>query len=72
MLPEDAFSPIYVDYSEEFAGNLAGYQGRDIFKQFYNDTYNAQYYYGASPEESESTQTGYGSYLLYKMDNSTK
>lgn len=60
--PKQSFKPIYKDYSE-FSGYNSGYQGRDIWKQLLNDTYNHQ----------EKTGEGsYGAYFLYEANNVTK
>jgi len=65
---------LYIDYTEDYVGEDAGYQGRDVFFQFYNDTYNAQAYKGGDINEAtgeEISKTGYGAYFLYDMNNST-
>lgn len=49
-----------------------GYQGRDAYKDFKQDVYDAQFLEVPPDSPLANTTLAYGSYFLYEMNNSTK
>ena len=68
--PPDEYTALLMEQGLQVNDMRYGFQGRDAFKEFKHDVFDAQGF--IPPDGSANASMAYGAYFLYEMNNSTK